>query len=136
MLGMTLLLAAFSGILGFGILGVSCSMPVALTAHAALIVLVVAFWIKKAGSLAAWYCQRVEGIYAVHPFIVTVIGFIFGLGGVAIMFFGKPSTGSNPMDREAIVYFGTILLLLGSGVSTVSSADWIGVKQRHWSGDG
>jgi hypothetical protein len=115
-------------------------MPGALTVHAALIVFAIAFWIKKAGSLSAWRSQRVEAAYSVHPSVVTAMGLIFGLGGVAIMLLGTPATGSDAMDRAAILYFGTLFLLVGAGISIIAGADWIGskAKQPHKSdpGDG
>jgi len=137
-LGMTLLLAGFSGILAFGTLGASRSLPIALTVHAALLVSVLVFWIKKAGSLGAWCGQRVQGEYSVHPSLATAMGFVFGLGGVAIMFLGTPSTDTNGMDRGDIVYFGTLFLFLGSGLSIICGSHWneSQAEQLHRSGDG
>ena len=129
-IGLTCLLAGFSGILAFGVLGASRSLPIALVTHGSLVALALVLWIKKTGSIALWWRQRIKADYFVHPSVVTAIGIFFGFGGVALIVFGNPSEGPDAMNRPAIVYFGILFLFLGIGVSSIAGMDWLEAKGR------
>ena len=46
------------------------------------------------------------------------------------MVFGKPSEGTDAMNRSAIVYFGLLFLLMGTGVSFIAVTDWMETRKR------
>ena len=118
------MIAGFLGIIAFGVLGVTRSMPAALITHGMLFLAFVAFSICKSGGLSQWRNMKVDAIYSVHFSIIILLGLVFVIGGVFIAFLVEAGSASNSMTRLDQIYFGAIIASIGGGVIPIAIADW------------
>lgn len=122
--GMLTMIAGFLGIIAFGVLGATRSLPAALTIHGLLFLSFVAFSIFKSGGLSRWRSVKVDGFYSVHFSVIILIGLVFVAGGASIAFFVDPGSAPNSMTKLDQIYFGAIIASIGGGVIPIAVADW------------
>jgi hypothetical protein len=125
LLGMLTMIGGFLGIISFGVLGVTRSMPAALITHGVLFVTFVAFSIRRSGGLSGWLNMKVKDLYSVHYSIIILIGLAFVIGGVCIAALIEPGSQPNSMTKFDQIYFGIIFASIGGGLIPIAVADWM-----------
>jgi hypothetical protein len=128
LLGLLMMTGGFLGIIAFGVLGVTRSMPAALFTHALLFLSFIAFSLKRSGGLMAWRNMKMQAIYSVHFSIIILIGLVFVIGGACIAMLIEPGGDPNSMTRFEQIYFGLIIASIGGGVIPISISDWISCR--------
>ena len=122
---MLTVIGGFLGIIAFGVLGATRSIPAALITHGVLFLMFVAFSIKRSGGLSNWRNMKVDALYSVHYSIIILIGLVFLIGGACIATFVEPGSEPNSMTKLDQIYFGTIIASIGGGLIPIVVADWM-----------
>lgn len=117
------MIAGFLGILVLPIANVSGSVPLTVAVHVVSVLVIAAFWIRRAGSVTKWMDTRFTATYFVSPCFMVVAGLAFAGAGIFIACFVQPSAGAQAMKIEEIRYFGALFVLLGTGLTVFAGAD-------------
>ena len=128
---MLTMIGGLLGIIAFGVLGVTRSMPAALITHGILFVTFVIFSIQRSGGLTEWRNIKVESLYSVHFSIIILIGLVFVIGGACIAILVEPGSEPNSMTKLDQIYFGTIFASIGGGLIPIAVADWMSNSQTR-----
>jgi hypothetical protein len=108
---------ALTGLLGipiFALIGLGLPIGLGVALWAAVGVTLVCAGVWKHKGLSTWLRQPLDG--ADQPLLVGCAGLIFAAAGTAIIAVGAPSNGPEAMNRQEIVFFGSIFLLTGIGL--------------------
>ena len=130
-LGTLILIGGFIGVIAFGVLGATRSMPAALITHGLLFVAFVAFSIRRSGGLSKWRKTKVDSFYSVHHSMIILIGLVFVISGTCVATLVEPGTEPNSMTKADQIYFGVIFAAIGGGLIPIATSDWISDHQTR-----
>lgn len=130
LLGLLTATGGFLGIIAFGVLGVTRSLPAALVTHGILFLIFVAFSIQRSGGVTEWRNLKVKAHYSVHHSIIILLGLAFVIGGICIATLVEPGGEPNAMTRSEQIYFGAIFAFIGGGLIPMAAADWMSSNRR------
>jgi hypothetical protein len=121
-IGAALILVGLMGVPVLGLMGAGVSTMSCVLLWAALGFGVFWFEVWKHRGIRPWLAAPIATEFTVPPVVMLCVGLIFAAAGLGILLFGKPSNGPKAMNREQMILFGSIFLLIGVGVSLLSNA--------------
>ena len=126
---MLTMIGGFLGVIAFGVLGFTRSVPAALITHGVLFLTFVAFSIQRSGGVSEWRNMRVNGFYSVHYSIIILIGVVLVIGGVFIATLVEPGREPNSMTKVDQIYFGIVIGCIGGGLIPIAVGDLLSSNQ-------
>lgn len=119
------MITGFTGIIAFGVLGATRSIPAALITHGVLLLGFVVWVIRRSGSVTDWLNMRNEPVFSVRPSIIVLIGAAFVVAGVWIATMIESGSGPRSMTRVDQIYFGSIFACIGGGMIPTAISAWL-----------
>ena len=127
---MLTMIAGFLGVIAFGVLGATRSIPIAVITHGALFLGFIAFSLRRSESFSEWRSMKIDAIYSVHYSIIILVGLVFVTAGLYIATLVEPGSEPNSMTKTDQIYFGAIIACIGGGLIPISIADWLSQNQK------